>query len=188
MVALGGKRRGGRRGCGCWMMVRLVLSRSCGRAGCSTSGDSLLSGAAAAAKMADRPEAFPEHARVATAVAGRAGGHEEKGLAGFEVWTFLASEVVILILRRVGNRSQAPLRSVVAVRACRQSRRRGLGGGLAVHEQCRVPPRLHFPVLRRRVDDGRVWRDGDAVLMVEVQAVVRAAPLVGAVGRWAGGA
>ena len=63
MVALGERQWGERRGCGCWMLVLLLLLSSRGRAGCLTGEDSLPSTVAAAAKTAWRPREFLERAR-----------------------------------------------------------------------------------------------------------------------------
>lgn len=104
----------------------------------------------------------------------------------------LLKERLAVLVQGEGRRSPDPLLRSHTLQACRRSRRRRLGvGSLAVAvgggQGGGVPPRLHFPVLRRRVDDGTVWGDWDAVLAVEVQAVVGTAPLVGVVGWWVGG-
>lgn len=124
-------------------------------------------------------------------LAGWAGRDDEVlAVVVLDVLVHLLTKRLAVLVQGEGRRSQPLLRSYVVPPRLR-ARRRRLGCGLAIvvvnGQGGGVPPRLHFHVLRRRVDNGTVRRDRDAVVPVEVQAVVGAAPLVGVGLRRVGG-
>lgn len=122
---------------------------------------------------------------------GPAGGDEEVLAVVVELNVLTVLLALSAVLQGVRSRSHTLLLRILAVvklPPLLRSRRRRLGHILTFaipQPQPRrpIPPRLHLPILRRRVDDGTIRRNRHAVLAFEVQTLVRATPLLAA-GLW----